>query len=150
MAPSPAGPGGPRQSLIPPDVISYPTQRIYLLSLLVVAQAWKFTSTQNLYVWLVFDAFILGLALPSFRVSRLTWGVKGSLVAVALFWALDWAILGHWSSADIFNALPGVVALKGEFDAPLELVCGTFLVLSSRKHVLSGFCGVLNFHVTFY
>jgi hypothetical protein len=119
MAPSPAAAPPAqrhpsRQPLIPPDVISHPTQRIYLLSLLVVAQAWKFSSTKNLFVWLAVDALLLGVLLPSLRVSRLSWGLRGALVAVAVFWTLDWIVLGNWAFVDILNALPGVTALKGE------------------------------------
>ncbi|GAA6019450.1 hypothetical protein JCM10207_001391 [Rhodosporidiobolus poonsookiae] len=120
--PPPPAPPPPR---IPPDVVDPPTQRLYILSLFALLQAYKLADAlwpthqppaglqddlsfnQPLTKWITLDLAAVAV-IAWLRVPRLDWGWKARWIARALLVALNWILFGRWTfTASVF--LPGAL-----------------------------------------
>lgn len=104
----------PRPSRIPSEVLSHPTQRIYLLSFFALAQAWKVSATKSFSIYVLTDVFLLAFFIPFFRIPLLQWTWRARIAAILVFVFLDLTLTSQWTLWDIFNSLPPVIWFRGK------------------------------------
>ncbi|KAM0756071.1 hypothetical protein T439DRAFT_296083 [Meredithblackwellia eburnea MCA 4105] len=119
----------PNVNVIPLDIVDPPTQRLYLVSAFILAQAAKLpdaffpasTGSSSLITtgvdedqfnyflvkWILLDCAIVFIA-KQLRVPRFDWSLRRWSILLAALFVVDWLIFGRWKfSASIF--LPSFV-----------------------------------------
>ena len=97
----------PPPPLIPLDIIDAPTQRLYLVAVLLLIQAYKLshflTQTSqstldpnwNLYKWITIDILAIQVV-KRLRIPRLDWGWKARWATAITLILLDYTLFGRW------------------------------------------------------